>query len=333
MKITIFETEPWEQDIYRKLGADHEVVFLTESLGQQNAGDHRDTDIVSTFIYSSLDEAVLKQLPSLKLIATRSTGYDHIDIEYCSEHDIQIANVPSYGTCPVAEHVFGLILVISHNLNEAINRTRRGEFSLAGLKGFDLHGRVLGVVGTGSIGTCVIRIARGFGMEVHAFDVNPDEALSSELGFTYSPLNTLLGSSDIVTLHVPANKHTRHLISEEQFGQMKDGSILINTSRGTIVDVQALIQALATGKIAAAGLDVLPDEPVIREEAELLRSVFQKKYDLETLLADHILLRLRNVYITPHSAFYTQEALLDILNTTLDNIQAFVQGSPQNVVQ
>ena len=159
-----------------------------------------------------------------------------------------------------------------------------------------------------------------------------DDELASRLGFRYLPMQELLSTADVLTLHVPANKHTYHLLSDDEFAAMKQGTILINTSRGSVVDVRAMMLALAEGKLAAAGLDVLTEEPTIREEIELIRSVYREKHDLETLLANHILLRLRNVIITPHSAFYTQEAIERILNTTVSNILAFDRGEPQNIV-
>jgi D-lactate dehydrogenase len=169
-------------------------------------------------------------------------------------------------------------------------------------------------------------------MNVVAFDVFPNKDLAKKLGFEYRSMDDLLAESDIITLHVPANDKTYHLISDDQFNQMKDGMVLINTSRGSVVHIQALVRALANGKVAAAGLDVLPDEPTIHEESELLHSFFQKQHDLETLLADSVLLRLRNVIITPHSAFDTHEAVQRILDTTIKNIKAFIAGEPQNVV-
>ncbi len=332
MKIAIFEAEQWEQAIYKNLQKDHEVLLTEDSLDESNAEWCSDAQIISTFIYSDLGKKVLERIPNLRFIATRSTGFDHIALDYCREQQIRVSNVPEYGSCTVAEHVFGLILTISRHLTEAIDRTRKGDFSIRGLKGFDLHGKVLGVIGTGTIGMCVVRIARGFDMKVHAFDVSPQESVAKQMGFTYLPMNEVLRTADIITLHVPSNEKTRNLISTEQFGLMKDGAVLINTSRGPIVEVEALLKALAGGKISAAGLDVLSEEPLIREEAELVRSMFQRDHDLQTLLADHVLLRMRNVYITPHSAFYTQEALLDILNTTVENIRSFASGTPINLV-
>jgi D-lactate dehydrogenase len=165
-----------------------------------------------------------------------------------------------------------------------------------------------------------------------AFDLRPDEEWASRSGFRYMSMDELLAKSDIITLHVPSSAKTRNLISKDQFARMKKGMILINTSRGDVVDIEALLEALTNGTVAAAGLDVLPEEPAIREEAELLHSIFTRKYSLEMLLADHVLARLPNVIITPHSAFDTREAVERLLKTTKQNIEAFLAGKPQNVV-
>ena len=332
MKIVIFNVEPWERETFDRLSADHQVEYVDYPLTANNASQYQDAEIISTFIYSDLHRNVLQQLPNLQLIATRSTGFDHIDVNYCQEHNIKVCNVPTYGENTVAEHVFGLLLAISHKLIEATERTRKGDFSLQGLQGFDLRGKTLGVIGTGNIGSCVIEIAKGFRMEVIAFDVKPQEDLATKLGFHYASLKEVLATADVITLHVPANPHTENMISTEQFNQMKDGVVLINTARGSIVDNRALLRAIAEEKVAAAGLDVLPEEPVMREEAELLRSVYSRQHNLDSLLADHVLLRLRNVIITPHSAFNTREAVQRIADTTVANIIAFAQGQPQKVV-
>ena len=332
MKIVIFEIEGWERGAFEALAAKHEVVFEKGRLDGDTVRRHADAEIISTFIYSALDSDVLSALPALKLIATRSTGFDHIALDYCARHGVRVANVPSYGENTVAEHVFALLLAISHHIAEAVDRTRRGDFSQRGLRGFDLDGKTMGIVGTGSIGRHVARIARGFGMSVLAHDLHPDEAAAREIGFSYASFEEVLRNADVLSLHVPANAATRHLIGQEAFARMKDGAVLINTARGSVVDVRALLGALSTGKLAAAGLDVLPEEPAIREEAELLRAAFGDRHDLESLLADHILLRLRNVLITPHSAFNTREAVGRILDTTRANIDAFVGGAPANLV-
>lgn len=331
MKIAVFEVEQWERQAFEALREAHEIEFVDAPLTRETVGRHADVEAISPFIYSTLSGEVLRRLGRLKLIATRSTGYDHVDLDYCRAHGITLCNVPVYGDNTVAEHVFALLLAISHKLVEAVDRTRRGDFSLQGLRGFDLRGKTLGVIGTGSIGQCVVEIAMGFRMEVVAFDVKPSEELAARMGFRYVDLDELLATADIVTLHVPSNDKTRNLLSHAQFAKMKDGVVLINTARGDLVDIRALAKAIGAGKVAAAGLDVLPEEAAVREEAELLYSVYRRKYDLETLLVNHILLRLRNVIITPHSAFNTQEAVERILETTVDNIRSFARGEPRNV--
>ena len=332
MKIVAYELEPWEREAFEELEDDHELVYVPEPLEAENASDHADADVVSTFIYSSLEDDVLEQFRDLELIATRSTGWDHISGGFCRERGITVCNVPTYGANTVAEHVFALLLALSHHIVEAADRTRRGDFSMQGLRGFDLRGKTIGVVGTGDIGRSVVEIAGGFGMEVLAFDLAPDEEFAREHGFEYVDFGRLLAESDIVTLHVPLNEQTRHLLSYEEFDRMGQGTVLINTARGDVVHTKALLRALSEGNVAAAGLDVLPEEPTIREEAELLRSMFREEHDLENLLADHVLLRMRNVIITPHSAFNTREAVERILETTVDNIAAFAAGEPVNVV-
>ena len=332
MKIVIFEAEQREAPAFETLSGRHELTLVEQPLRHDNAAQHAEADIVSTFIYSDLSRSVLEQLSSLKLIATRSTGFDHIDTSYCAQRGITVSNVPRYGENTVAEHVFALLLAISHRLPEAIDRAQRGHFSPVGLQGFDLAGKTLGVIGTGGIGRHVIQIAKGFGMTVVAFDIKPDPQPAGMLGFRYTTFEELLSVSDVITLHVPARPETRHMLSSTAFARMKEGVVLINTARGDLVDTRALIQGLTNGKVAAAGLDVLPDEPMIREEAELICSIFCDQHDLRNLVANHVLLRMRNVVITPHSAFNTREAVGRIVETTVENIGSFLMGTPRNVV-
>ena len=326
MEIALFEIEEWEKETFRSLEGDHNVRYSAEPLNAVNARECTDCEVISTFIYSNVNGSTLEKLENLRFIATRSTGVDHIDMGACKERGVQVSNVPSYGKNTVAEHVFALLSVIAHNMVEAVDRTRKGNFSQQGLQGFDLYGRTIGIIGTGDIGQYVARIANGYGMQVLGFDVKPKSGLDRELGFEYVGMDDLLASSDIVTLHVPGGKATEDLISHDQFDRMRKGAVLINTARGSVVNVEALVRALAEGKLAAAGLDVLPEEPVVREEAELLRSYFEHRHNLDTLLADHLLLRMRNVVITPHSAFNTREALQRILDTTRDSIGSFIDG-------
>lgn len=332
MKVVIFETEEWEHQACLRLQPAHELSCTREPLDARTAADYPDTEIVGTFVNSKLGADVLARFPSLKLIATRSTGFDHIDLGWCSAHGVAVANVPDYGDSTVAEHAFALLLAVARNLVEAVERTRRGDFSQAGLRGFELRGKTLGVVGTGRIGRRAIEIARGFGMTVIAHDLYPDADTASRLGFRYGDLDEVLAAADALTLHVPATPGTTSLISDREFGLMKPGAILINTARGNIVDVPALVRALADGRLRAAGLDVLPQEPLIREEAQIFREAWTDGHDLKALVANHVLLRFPNVIVTPHNAYNTQSAVRRIIETTLENIEAFGRGEPRNLV-
>ena len=271
MKIVVFEAEGWEQAACAELAQRHDVVCTAEALASETAGGHPEAEVISTFVGSTLDAEVLARFPRLKFIATRSTGYDHIDLAWCRAHGVTVSNVPDYGDSTVAEHAFALLLAVARHLVEAVERTRRGDFSQAGLRGFELQGKTLGVLGTGRIGRRVIAIGKGFGMDVIAFDLHPDEDSARRLGFRYAALDAVLSSAEVLTLHVPATPQTVGMIGDAQFARMRPGAVLINTSRGSVVDVPALVRALADGKLQAAGLDVLPQEPQIREEAEIFR--------------------------------------------------------------
>lgn len=333
MKIAVFETEQWEHEACLRLQPEHTVACTREPLTKDTVAPYTDAEVVSPFVYSKLDAGVLAGLPNLKLVATRSTGYDHIDFAWCGAHGVAVCNVPDYGDHTVAEHVFALLLGVSRHLLEAVERTRRGNFSQSGLRGFDLHGKILGVIGTGRIGRRVIGIAKGFGMDVVAFDIRPDEVAAQQMGFRYASLDAALAEADVVTLHLPATPQTIGLLSDREFGLMKPGAVLINTARGNIVDVSALVRALTSGHIRAAGLDVLPHEPVIREEAQIFRiEASPEAYDLKALVANHVLLRFPNVIVTPHTAYNTEGAIGRILETTLHNIEAFARGEPQNTI-
>ena len=275
---------------------------------------------------------ILEKFKDLQLIAKRSTGVDNIDLTYCAAHRITVCNVPDYAEIAVAEHVFALLLSISRHLCEAVERTRKGIFSTDGLKGFDLHGKTLAIIGTGVIGRRVGKIARGFGMEVVAFDVKQDEQWAAANGIRYKSFKEALSMADAITLHVPATPETHQLIADDQFAAMKEGAVIINTARGELIDIQALLRALASGKIAAAGLDVLPEEQAFLEGVKNPATLFTGGKKLETLLANHILLQHPNVCVTPHCAFFTREAVQRILDVTMANIEAFVRGEPQNVV-
>jgi D-lactate dehydrogenase len=333
VNIVVFETEEWEERACLTLQSEHDVSCSSGVLDARSAAEHADAEILSTFVNSKLGADVLAQFPQLKLIATRSTGYDHIDLDWCSANGVAVANVPDYGDSTVAEHAFALLLAVARNLVEAVERTRRGNFSQAGLRGFELHAKTLGVIGTGRIGRRMIEIARGFAMSVIAYDLYPNNEAATRLGFRYAGLDDVLAAADVLTLHVPAIPQTAALIADREFALMKKGAVLINTARGNIVDVPALVRALVSGKLQAAGLDVLPQEPLIKEEAEMFRiGASEDEYDLRALVANHVLLRFPNVIVTPHNAYNTESAVTRIIETTVQNIERFAASEPQNLV-
>lgn len=332
MQIVFFETMPGEEEFFRSRGTlppNCELIFFPEPLTNETASRAHDAVMLSVFVKSSVTREVIDQLPNLKLITTRSTGYDHIDWEYAKSKGIPTANVASYGAHTVAEFAFGLLLMVSRKLYPACHQLREGlDFTQSTLQGFDLNGKILGVVGTGRIGRNVIGIAQGFGLKVLAYDTHPDSAFARSVDITYASLPDLLARSDIVTLHVPYMKETHHLIGTEQFSRMKKGAYLINTARGEIVDTEALVEALRTGVLAGAGLDVLEGERELRDEFELLHHATHP-VDFRTLAANHLLIDLPNVIVTPHIAFNTREAMHEIMATTAQTIRNFVTGTSQ----
>ena len=249
-KIAFFELEEWEEEYIRKALTDQSLFISRDKLIKENLNLAKDAEILSTFIFSTLSKEILSKLPKLKYIATLSTGFDHIDTKFCKEKGIIVSNVPSYGEHTVAEHTFALILALSRKLIPSIERTKRGDFSLEGLRGFSLFGKTLGVIGAGHIGKRVIEIAKCFGMKVLVFTKHQKSSVS---------LEQLLSSSDVITIHVPYNSDTHHLINMKNIKLFKKGSMLINTSRGGIVETQAILEGLDRGILSGAGLALLED--------------------------------------------------------------------------
>lgn len=332
MKICFFELEDWELEALRKTRFEGHTVELTaEALGARAAAREGGADIVSTFIHSSLDRPSLENLPQLKFIATRSTGYDHIDLAACRERGIQISNVPSYGENTVAEHTFALMLALSRNIHKAFVHTVARDIPFKELRGFDLAGKTLGVIGAGRIGLHAIKIAKGFGMNVVAYDVRREALLAEVLNFRYVSLDELLSVSDIISLHCPYNRETHHLLNLANIGKIKRGALLVNTARGGLVDPGALTRALDEGILSGAALDVLEGEELLKDERQILEQPLAQD-KLRTLLLNHSLLNRDNVVITPHIAFNSREAVERILSTTIENIRAYLAGSPVNLV-
>jgi D-lactate dehydrogenase len=288
-------------------------------------------EVLSVFVGSRVGGDLLAACPDLRLVATRSTGVDHVDLAACTAAGVAVANVPTYGENTVAEHTFALVLALSRNVHKAWVRTQRGDFSLDGLGGFDLRGRVLGLVGTGHIGLHVAKIGRGFGMEVVAADPRPQPLLAEVIGFRYLELDELVAQADIVSLHAPYTPATHHLVDRRLLGQFKPGALLINTSRGGLVDTEALLWALDTGILRGAGLDVLEGEELLTEDRRLL-ALERDQAALRRLVENEFLAGREDVVVTPHIGFDSAEAVQRIVDVTASNVAAFLAGRPENLV-
>ncbi len=307
----------------------HDVQFFDEKLTPEAIDKAAGADVISVFVNSEIRAPLIDRLPDLKLIATRSMGYDHIDVEYARGKGIPVVNVTTYAAHPVAEFTFALLLCVTRRIYHAYNQLREGtDYDIRGLGGFNLFGKTIGVAGTGRIGRNVVTIARGFGMNVIAFDAAPDAAFAAEQGFEYVPLDQLVSQSDIISVHVPYNKETHHLFNAEMFAQMKKGVILINTARGEIIDTHALVAALQDGTIWGAGLDVLEEERAFKEERAAVAGN-KEGIDYRLLTANHILIDMPNVIVTPHIAFETAEAMQEIRRVTAKAITDFINGTEQ----
>lgn len=322
MNIAFFETAATERDEITKALAGHIVQFYDGTLTKDNVANAAMAEVISIFINSEISADIVAALPATKLITTRSTGFDHIDLAAAKAKGVVVANVPGYGSHTVAEFAFALMLSLSRNLFPARARTHdEKSFTITGLEGFDMNGKTLGVLGTGRIGKNMITIAKAFGMNVIAYDVFHDDAFAQATGFPYVDLPTLLAQSDILTLHLPYNEGTHHILNVGNVLLIKRGAYLINTARGELIETKALLSALANGTIAGAGLDVL------EAERNLKTGVAS-----EAVTDDTTLMGLPNVIVTPHVAFYTREAVAEINKTTIQNIISFIGGTPQNVV-
>jgi D-lactate dehydrogenase len=274
----------------------------------------RDAEVLSCFIYSKFTKAELEKLPRLKLLVTRSVGFDHIDLEECRKRGITVCNVPDYGSHVIAEHVFALLLGTLRHIAEADKRVEGGMFDYHGLRGIALRGKTIGIVGTGKIGRRVAQIAHGFGMRMLAVDLSRTTELTDLLGLQYVELPELLSRSDVITLHLPATKEAEHIIDAKAIAQMKDGVILVNTARGSLIDSHALLSGLKSGKISYALLDVLEHEKNFEENKELIG--------------------FPRVVTTPHIAFYADDSMRNMYHDAFESIEQWKQGKmPEHAVK
>lgn len=336
ISIAFLQTPKWQEEYLREQLAQidgiERIDFFKQSLSDLDPQQLEGYEIISPFVQSYMTTEVIEQLPNLKYITTRSTGYDHIDLKQTEKQGIAVSNVPSYGMNTVAEHAFALLLSLAHNIPESVERTRQGDFDREGLLGFDLQGKTMGVIGTGRIGAHTVKIAYGFGMKVIAYDPYPNKDLQKEYNLEYFELDELLGKSDVISLHVPYLPETHHLLNQKNINKLKDGAVVINTARGALIENDALIAALRSGKVAAAGLDVIEGEKDIENEKDLYDKEVSREA-LEHIVEGHALLQMDNVIITQHNAFQTREAIMRIMDTTVENIKGFISGQPINIVK
>ena len=321
---------PALKQLSAELLPDHQVSFHPGPVTLQP-----DATIISPFVTSTVSAKLIAGMPQLGLIACRSTGYDNVDLKAAAAHDVRVCNVPSYGENTVAEYGFGLLLALTRKIPPAITQLRSGNTSHDALRGIDLMGKTLGILGAGRIGCHMAQIAGGFGMKVIAFDAYPDSKRAKQYNFTYQTQDEVLAGADILSLHVPNLPETKHLLNAAALAKMKTSAIIINTARGEVIDTRALIDALTTGRIAGAALDVVEGEEIASLDAELdlLRAKTTDRLVLERNLEIATLQKLPNVILTNHNAFNTVEAVGRINRTAVENIAAYLRGQPVNEVK
>jgi D-lactate dehydrogenase len=317
-RVLLFDTKPYDRHFFTRANEEFgfELSFLTPRLGPETMALANECDAVCAFVNDDLSKHVLEHLilKGVRMVALRCAGYNNVDLQTAFGH-VHVVRVPEYSPYAVAEHTAALILTLNRKIHKAYSRTRDSNFSIEGLLGFDLHGKTAGIIGTGKIGRSVIRILRGFGMRVLAFDPYPNEQAAQELGFSYVGLDDVYRESDILSLHCPLTPENVRMINADSIRKMKPGVMIINTGRGKLINTPDLIEGLKSRRIGAAGLDVYEEED---------------QYFFEDLsgvvLTDDVLARLLtfpNVVVTSHQAFFTREALTNIAHTTLSNIDAY----------
>lgn len=319
--VAFFDAKPYDRSFFSDLGKDHpfEIKYLPAHLAADTADLARGCVAVCAFVNDVIDASTIARLKGngTRLIALRCAGYNNVDLK-AAYGALHVVRVPAYSPHAVAEHALALIQTLNRKTHRAYNRVRDGNFTLDGLMGFDLYGKTAGVIGTGRIGKCLVMIMKGLGMNVLMQDRAPDNAFAASSGGVYKDLSDIYRQADILSLHCPLTPDTRHLVNESTLAQMKDGMMLINTGRGELVDTRALVKALKSGKVGAAGLDVY------EEEGDYFFEDFSSKGVGDDVLAR--LLTFPNVLITSHQAFFTVEALQNITLTTLNNIKDFFDG-------
>ncbi len=344
MTIYFVAIEPQDETFYGERFAEHDLVSVAR-LSEVEA----DAEIVNIFIDETIDEAFLVSHPNLRFVATRSTSTDHIDLHACAKHNVLVCHIPGYGGVTVAEHTFALMLAVARRLRELMRQSKDQRFSYEATRGIELHGKTLGLIGMGRIGQQVATLARAFHMHVIAYDTNRSPELAQRLSFQWVTLDDLFTRSDIISLHASLTPETYHLINRDTLARTKPGVLIVNTARGALIDSSALRESLESGHVGGAALDVLQDERVLRQSAEEviaqdivrhLRSDARASEardadrirELEELMLGDDILSRANVIFTPHVAFNTREAVRRMAEANADNISAFIEDRPHNLV-
>lgn len=333
MRIAVYSTKPYDRKALEAANErhGHELTFLEARLQENTASLADGHDAVCAFVNDQIGTGVVHQLADqgVELLTLRSAGFNHVDIDAATERGITVVRVPAYSPYAVAEHTVGLMIAVNRRLHRAYNRVRDGNFALEGLLGFDLRSKRVGIIGTGRIGQITARILRGFGCSLRAYDPYPNDEVR-DYGVRYVDLDTLFAECDVITLHCPLTPDTHHIIDAEALSKMKDGVMIVNTSRGPLVDTVAVIEGLKSGKIGNLALDVY------EEEGDLFFEDLSDKVITDDVFSR--LLTFPNVLITAHQAFFTQEALSNIGETTLGNASAYARGdrsgneiTPENI--
>ena len=322
MKITLFGTQPYDRESFDRANERYgfEFNYHRSHLNGNNTSLAQGADAVCIFVNDTADAATIRSLAAMdvKLIALRCAGFNNVDLKAAAEYGIPVVRVPAYSPHAVAEYAVMLMLTLNRKVHRAYWRTRDGNFSLHGLLGFDMYGKTAGIVGTGKIARIVIRILLGFGMEVLAYDPYPDGVFARETGIAYVSLDELYRRSDIITLHCPLTNETKHLVNETSIARMKRGVMIVNTGRGQLIQTEALIEALKSKQVGAAGLDVYEDE-----DGQVFEDFSDDVLQNEVV---PILMSFPNVVVTSHQAFFTRTALQSIAITTMENARAFARG-------
>lgn len=334
MKTVYFDVENYEENFLKKNNNKYNYILESKPLNEVSPikEEYKNADIISVFTTSRLAKNVLQQFPNLKLIALRSVGFNHVDIDYCKKHNIIVENSPNYGNITVAEFALALLLDVCRRLTLSYTEYKAGNICPENLIGTELCGKTIGIVGLGAIGSAFASIAHGLNMKILAYDILQKEEMVQKYAVQYVDFDTLLKNSDFISIHAPLTKDNYHMFDESAFAKMKSTAIIVNTGRGELINIKALYEALINKQIAGAGLDVLEKEETIADLDYIAGLNRLDKSTLEQTIINSQLFKLPNVIITPHTAYNSIEAINRILTTTMNNINEFVNGNLQNQI-